>query len=142
MHGPATRSEYLALRDAVVRAGRRAERRIRFGSPDGAYYATETRLLRALHEGAVVSRREREESEDVLAGLFGGLLWVALAGAGVPWPWVPECFQEAMAALFAQFASGVFVESSDARRAVRHLAFAVWTEVAIGPWGPLADECA
>ena len=41
----ASRSEYLASRRAVWRAWHTAERRIRFATRDGSYYATEERLL-------------------------------------------------------------------------------------------------
>lgn len=54
VNGPATRSELLAMRRAVGRAHRRAERRVCWLSTGGLFHATETRLPREMWTEVVI----------------------------------------------------------------------------------------
>ena len=125
----ASRSEYLAAHRAVCRAAHAGERRIRFATRDGSYYATEERLLWTVQHGEVVPPAVREEAESILLGYHGAQLWSAIE-AHLPWRRVPDAFQEGMVALLGTMRSGT-VDASDLRRHIRRLGFEVacWSVV-------------
>ena len=125
----ASRSEYLASRRAVWRAWHTAERRIRFATRDGSYYATEERLLWTVQHGEVVPPAVREEAESIMLRFHGAQLWSAIE-AHLPWRRVPDAFQEGMVALLGAMRSGT-VDASDLRRHIRRLGFEVacWSVV-------------
>ena len=125
----ASRSEYLAARRAAYGSARAAQRRIRFATRDGDYYATEERLLWTVQHGEVVPPAVREEAESILLGYHGVQLWSAIE-AHLPWRRVPDAFQEGMVALLGTMRSGT-LGTSDLRRHIRRLGFEVacWSVV-------------